>query len=303
VLDEAGDLDRLIEAADAGPAQRDIRLCNSGVMAVDGAALAGLIDRLRPGNAKGEYYLTDIVAIARGDGRRGRVVEAASDELIGVNSRTDLAAVEALLQRRLRLAAQEGGASLTDPDSVFLCADTRLGRDVSIAPNVVFGPGVTIEDGVEIKAFCHLEGVWVRRGATIGPFARLRPGSEVGEGAHVGNFVELKNARLDDHAKVNHLTYLGDARIGQRSNIGAGTITCNYDGFAKHPTEIGDDVFIGSNVALVAPVTIGDAAMIGAGSVVTRDVAPGATAIARATQVDKPGHAARFRAARRAGKV
>jgi bifunctional UDP-N-acetylglucosamine pyrophosphorylase/glucosamine-1-phosphate N-acetyltransferase len=299
VLDADGDLERIVEAAEAGPEVLAIRLCNSGVMAIDGAAAAGMIDRLLNFDRPGEVYLTDLVEIARREGRIARVVEAPHDELAGVNSRADLAAAEAVLQHRLRAAALDGGATLIDPGSVYLAADTRLGRDVTIGPNVVFGPGVTVEDGVTIRAFCHLEGVAIRRDAIIGPFARLRPGSEVGERAHVGNFVELKNTHLAADAKANHLTYLGDASVGARANIGAGTITCNYDGFGKYRTEIGADVFIGSNAALVAPVSIGEGAMIAAGSVITNDVAADATAIARGIQVEKPGHARRFRAARR----
>jgi bifunctional UDP-N-acetylglucosamine pyrophosphorylase/glucosamine-1-phosphate N-acetyltransferase len=222
---------------------------------------------------------------------------------VGVDSRALLAAAETIAQRRLRDRVMAGGATLTDPASVFLCADTRLGRDVVIGPNVVFGPGVTVEDRVEIKPFCHIEGALIRSGAVIGPFARLRPDSEVGTDAHIGNFVELKNARLGPGAKANHLAYLGDAEIGAKSNIGAGTITCNYDGFFKHRTVIGADVFIGTNTSLVAPVTIGDGASTAAGSVITHDVAPDALAIGRARQADKPGHAARFRDMKRRAKA
>ena len=303
MLDRDGGLAAIVEAREATPEQLANPLCNSGVIAISGAVAADLVRRLTPSAGNGEYYLTDIVALARADGATARVIEAPAEELAGVNSRADLAAAEAILQRRLREAALAGGATLVDPPSVFLAADTKLGRDVVIGPHVVFGPGVTVEDGAEIKAFCHLEGAVVRGGAIVGPFARLRPGAEIGETAHVGNFVELKNARLGRGAKVNHLTYLGDTEVGARTNVGAGTITCNYDGFGKFRTVIGADVFIGSNAALVAPVTVGEGAMIAAGSVITRDVAPDATAIARGVQVDKPGHAARFRAARRRGGV
>jgi bifunctional UDP-N-acetylglucosamine pyrophosphorylase/glucosamine-1-phosphate N-acetyltransferase len=267
-------------------------------MAVDGAALPRLLRGLTNENAKGEYYLTDIVALARSDGRPCRVVEAPVSELAGVNSRVDLAEAEAILQDRLRHAALLHGVTMTDPGSVFLAWDTALGRDVTIGPNVVFGPGVSVADGVEIRAFSHIEGAEIGPGAVIGPFARLRPGTRLHEGVHIGNFVETKNTVLGPGAKANHLTYLGDAVIGAGSNVGAGTITCNYDGFAKHRTTIGSGVFIGSNTSLVAPVTVGDRAMVAAGSVITRDVAPDATAIARGRQADLPGHAARFRAAR-----
>jgi bifunctional UDP-N-acetylglucosamine pyrophosphorylase/glucosamine-1-phosphate N-acetyltransferase len=293
VLDAAGNLVEIVEAAEATAEQRAITLCNSGVMAVDGAVLFELIAGISDKNAKGEYYLTELVGLAR---RSGRIAP-------GVDSRALLAAAETIAQRRLRDRAMAGGATLTDPASVFLCADTRLGRDVVIGPNVVFGPGVTVEDRVEIKPFCHIEGALIRSGAIIGPFARLRPDSEVGTDAHIGNFVELKNARLGPGAKANHLAYLGDTEIGAKSNIGAGTITCNYDGFFKHRTVIGADVFIGTNTSLVAPVTIGDGASTAAGSVITHDVAPDALAIGRAPQADKPGHAARFRDMKRRAKA
>jgi bifunctional UDP-N-acetylglucosamine pyrophosphorylase/glucosamine-1-phosphate N-acetyltransferase len=303
VLDAAGNLVEIVEAAEATAEQRAITLCNSGVMAVDGAVLFELIAGLSDKNAKGEYYLTDLVGLARRSGRIARVVEASAEELAGVDSRALLAAAETIAQRRLRDRVMAGGATLTDPASVFLCADTRLGRDVVIGPNVVFGPGVTVEDRVEIKPFCHIEGALIRSGAIIGPFARLRPDSEVGTDAHIGNFVELKNARLGPGAKANHLAYLGDTEIGAKSNIGAGTITCNYDGFFKHRTVIGADVFIGTNTSLVAPVTIGDGASTAAGSVITHDVGPDALAIGRARQADKPGHAARFRDMKRRAKA
>jgi bifunctional UDP-N-acetylglucosamine pyrophosphorylase/glucosamine-1-phosphate N-acetyltransferase len=229
------------------------------------------------------------VALAVAEGRRVLAEEAAEADLAGANSRAELAGLEALLQSRLRTAAMEGGATLTAPETVFLAWDTRLGQDVTIGPHVVLGPGVTVEDGVEIRSFSHLESCLVRRGAIIGPYARLRPGTEVGEGAHVGNFVELKAALLGPGAKANHLTYLGDATVGAGSNIGAGTITCNYDGIAKHRTEIGAGAFIGSDSALVAPVRIGDRALVAAGSVITEDVPDDAMAIARGRQAVKPG--------------
>jgi len=300
VLDAAGDLDAIVEAAEASPEILTLDLCNSGVMVIDGAVLFGLIDRIGSDNSKGEFYLTDIVGLARADGRRARVVEAPVEELVGVNSRADLAVAEAILQQRLRAAAMAGGTTLVDPASVFLAADTVLGRDVVIQPNVVFGAGVSLGDRVQIKAFSHIEGARIGAGAIIGPFARIRPGSVLAEDVHVGNFVELKNAQVGQGAKANHLTYLGDVTVGAGSNIGAGTITVNYDGFGKYRTEIGDGAFIGSHSSLVAPVRIGDGAMTAAGSVITSDVAADAIAIARARQVDKPGRAAEFRAAQRA---
>jgi bifunctional UDP-N-acetylglucosamine pyrophosphorylase/glucosamine-1-phosphate N-acetyltransferase len=302
VTDAQGNLSAIVEHRDADEKQRAIGLCNSGVMAVDGAVLWDLIDAIGNTNAKQEYYLTDIVGVARARGRNAVVVEAPADELIGINSRAELAAAEALCQERLRARAFENGVTMTDPASVFLCTDTKLGQDVTIGPNVVFGPGVSIGDNVEILAFCHIEGAAIESGAIIGPFARLRSGSRIGPGAKVGNFVETKNAVLGKGAKANHLTYLGDAEVGAKSNIGAGTITCNYDGFLKEKTVIGDNVFVGSNTALVAPVTIGEGAMIAAGSVITRDVEAHALSVARGAQTDKPGWAAKFRAAREAFK-
>ena len=297
-----GTLDRIVEHKDASAAERAIGLCNSGVMAIDGALLWSLIDRLDNKNAKGEYYLTDIIALARRDGRRCAFVEAPAEELLGVNSRAELAAAEALFQAVRRRTAMEEGATLTDPASVFFAADTRLGRDVIIGPNVQFGLGVEIADDVEIRAFCHIEGARIESGAIVGPFARLRPGSVIGENAHVGNFVELKKAKLGAGAKANHLSYLGDATIGANANIGAGTITCNYDGFNKAKTVIGAGAFIGSDTSLVAPVTVGEGAIIGAGSVINRDVPADALAVARGEQVVKPGWAKRFRATRQAKK-
>jgi bifunctional UDP-N-acetylglucosamine pyrophosphorylase/glucosamine-1-phosphate N-acetyltransferase len=222
-------------------------------------------------------------------------VEAEEEELLGVNSRAELAEAEALVQRRLRIKTMAGGVTLVDPSSVTLNWDTKLGQDVTVGPNVVFGANVTVADDVEIRAFCHLEGVTIERGAQIGPFARLRPGAEIGENAHIGNFVEVKKASIEAGAKVNHLTYIGDARVGAGANVGAGTITCNYDGFGKYFTDIGQGAFIGSNSSLVAPVKIGDGAVVGAGSVVTKDVAPDALAVARGTQMELPGWAQRFR--------
>jgi bifunctional UDP-N-acetylglucosamine pyrophosphorylase/glucosamine-1-phosphate N-acetyltransferase len=291
----ANGLQAIVEYKDATAAQRAIPLCNSGVMAIDGKYLFPLIDKIGNDNAKGEYYLTDIVKLAVSQGLTASYVEADEEELLGVNSRTELAEAEALVQRRLRSRAMAGGVTLIDPASVTLNWDTELGQDVTIGPNVVFGGGVKIADNVEIRPFCHLEGVSIGSGALIGPFARLRPGATIGESAHIGNFVEVKNASIEAGAKVNHLSYIGDARVGQGANVGAGTITCNYDGFHKSFTEIGAGAFIGSNSSLVAPVKIADGAIIGAGSVITKDVAENALAVARGSQMELPGWAQRFR--------
>jgi bifunctional UDP-N-acetylglucosamine pyrophosphorylase/glucosamine-1-phosphate N-acetyltransferase len=302
VIGHDGLVERIVEWQDAGAAERAEGLCNAGVLCADGARMRAWLGAVGRDNAKGEYYLTDLVALARADGLRVAAVEAPADELRGINSRAELAAAEAIVQGRLRLAAMESGVSMTAPETVFLCADTRLAADVTIGPFVVFGPGVVVEGGVEIRGFCHLEGCRIGAGALIGPYARLRPDTVVGRGAHVGNFVELKATLLGDGAKANHLSYLGDAAIGAGSNIGAGGITCNYDGFAKHRTTIGAGVFLGSNAVLVAPVTVGDGAFVAAGSVITHDVAPDAMAFGRARQNDKPGRAAAFAAARKQEK-
>ncbi|MEO5372714.1 MAG: bifunctional UDP-N-acetylglucosamine diphosphorylase/glucosamine-1-phosphate N-acetyltransferase GlmU [Alphaproteobacteria bacterium] len=301
VVGADGGLDAIVEYRDATPAQRAIGLCNSGVMAVDGARLFDLVGRIGNANAKGEYYLTDIVGLARGDGAPCAFVEGEEDELLGVNSRKDLAAAEAVAQDRLRDAAMEAGVTLIDPTTVHFSHDTRIGRDVVIHPYVVFGPGVTVADGVTINSFCHLEDATVAAGVKLGPYARLRPGAEIGEGAHIGNFVEIKKAKVEKGAKVNHLTYVGDGRIGAGANIGAGTIFCNYDGFNKAFTDIGAGAFIGSNSALVAPVKVGDGAVVGAGSVVTRDVPADALAVTRGAQREVPGWGAAHR--RRNGKA
>ncbi len=299
-----GALLSIVEAREASPDQLRIGLCNSGVMAIDGWVLFDLLDEVGDDNAKGELYLTDIVAIARSRGLDCAYVDAPADELLGVNSRAELAAAERVVQRRLRAAAMAEGATLVDPETVWLSHDTRLGRDVRIEPNVVFGPGVEIGDEVEIRAFSHIVGARIAAGAVIGPFARLRPGAEIGPGAHIGNYVEVKAARVEAGAKANHLSYIGDAVIGAGANIGAGTITCNYDGFTKSVTEVGAGAFIGSNTALVAPVKVGAGAIVGAGSTITRDVAADALAVERAKQEEHPGWATRFRArkAARAGK-
>ncbi len=292
---EDGELTAIVEAKEASPEQLAIHFSNSGVMCIEAARMWTWLDRVSDDNAKGEFYLTDLVAIAREDGARAVAVECPEAETLGVNSRIDLAAAEAAFQARMRREAMEQGATLTAPETVFFAHDTELAPDVSIGPNVVFGPGVRIETGAEIRAFCHLEGCTVASGAVVGPFARLRPGARIGADAHVGNFVEVKNATLGEGAKANHLTYIGDADIGARANIGAGTITCNYDGFLKHRTTIGEGAFIGSNTALVAPVTVGDGASVGAGSVVVEDVPADALAVARGRQEVRPGAAARLR--------
>lgn len=295
--DGGGFVERIVEWADASEAERAVGLCNAGVLCGRSADMARWLRDVRNDNAKGEYYLTDIVALARAERGRVAAVEAPFDELRGVNSRAELAEAEAVVQRRLRLAAMDAGVTMIDPATVYLSADTRLGRDVTIGPSVVFGHGVTVHDRVEIRAFSHLEGCVVGADCVVGPFARLRPGTVMEAAAHVGNFVELKATSLGAGAKANHLSYLGDADIGAGSNIGAGTITCNYDGFSKHRTSIGAGAFIGSDTALVAPVTIGDGAIIGAGSVITDDVSPDSLAVGRARQVEKPGRAVEMRAA------
>jgi bifunctional UDP-N-acetylglucosamine pyrophosphorylase/glucosamine-1-phosphate N-acetyltransferase len=303
VLGADGTLERIVEALDADEAERLIDLCNTGIMLIDGSRLFGLLDSIGNDNAKGEYYLTDVVEVARKAGSGCRVVEAPEEEALGVNSRAELAVAEAKMQDRLRRKAMDEGATLIDPGSVFLSFDTVLGRDVTVEPNVVFGPGARIGDGVEIRAFSHIEKAEVEAGAIIGPFSRLRPGASVGEGAHIGNFVEIKNARIDKGAKANHLAYIGDADVGAGANIGAGTITCNYDGFGKYRTQIGAGAFIGSDTTLVAPVKVGTGAFIGAGSTVTEDVPDDALAIARGRQSVKPGWAVEFRAKQRAKKA
>ena len=299
VADADGRIAKMVEARDASPAERAVDLCNSGVLAARSAELWPLLARVGDANAAGEYYLPDIVALAD---RPGRVIETAAGEVAGVNSRAELAAVEAAWQARTRAAMMAAGVSLIAPDTVWFAHDTQVGRDVTIEPHVVFGPGTTVGDGAVIHAFCHLTGATIGPSAEVGPFARLRPGADLGAHAKVGNFVEIKAATIGDGAKVSHLTYIGDASVGAGANVGAGTITCNYDGFFKYRTTIGAGAFIGSNSALVAPVTIGEDAIVAAGSVVTADVAPGALALARGVQTVKPGWATRFQAAMRARK-
>lgn len=292
---EGGALEAIVEDADCGSEERENDLCNSGVMAVRGEHLFGLLEAVGNDNAKGEYYLTDMVAQARQQNLTCVYREVAEDELLGINSRAELARAEAVLQGRLRQAAMEGGVTMSDPDTVWLSFDTAFGQDVTVEPDVFFGPGVTVGDGVQIRGFCHMEGVEIADGAVIGPFARLRPETKIGKSAHVGNFVEIKKSDIGEGAKVNHLSYVGDAVVGAAANIGAGTITCNYDGFTKSLTEIGKGAFIGSNTALVAPVKVGAGAMVGAGSVISRDVAAEALAVTRAEQTEQAGWAASYR--------
>jgi len=287
-------LERIVEWKDATEAERAVTLCNSGVLAADATMLMHLCAKVGNDNASGEYYLPDVVALARAEGHSAGVILCDEAETMGVNTRAQLAQAEAAFQSRARAEAMENGVTLVAPDSIHLALDTVIGRDSVIGPNVVFGPGVTIESEAEVRAFCHLEGCHVSRGATVGPFARLRPGAELAEDVHVGNFVEIKNAILDEGVKVGHLTYLGDAHVGEHTNIGAGTVTCNYDGVMKHRTVIGKRAFIGSDTMLVAPVTIGDGALTGSGSVITEDVPAEAVAIGRAKQVNKPGLATKL---------
>jgi bifunctional UDP-N-acetylglucosamine pyrophosphorylase/glucosamine-1-phosphate N-acetyltransferase len=303
VAEADGTILKMVEHKDATEEERAVDLCNSGLMAVRSEDLWPLLSGIDNDNAAGEYYLPDIVMLAAAVGRRSAVVETGPDEVAGINSRAELAEVEALWQRRRRAELMADGVSLVAPETVWLAFDTAIGRDTIVEPNVVFGPGVRIGEGVRIRAFSHLEGTSVATGAEIGPFARLRPGAEIGENARVGNFVEVKQARLGKGAKANHLAYLGDAEVGEGANVGAGTITCNYDGFFKYRTEIGAGAFIGSNSALVAPVRIGAGAMVGAGSVITRDVEPDALAVARGAQEAKPGRAKRFRETMQARKA
>ena len=294
LIAEGSVVQRIVEWKDATEAERAVTLCNSGVLCADAATLMRLCAAVGNDNAAGEYYLTDIVAIARAEGLSAGLVLCDEAETMGVNTRAQLAGAEAAFQSRARAEALENGVTLTAPETVFFALDTVIGRDALIGPNVIFGPGVTIESEAEVKGFCHLEGCHISRGASVGPFARLRPGAELAEDVHVGNFVEIKNAILDEGVKVGHLTYLGDAHVGEHTNIGAGTVTCNYDGVMKHRTVIGKNAFIGSDTMLVAPVTIGDGALTGSGSVITEDVPAEAVAIGRAKQVTKPGLATKL---------
>jgi bifunctional UDP-N-acetylglucosamine pyrophosphorylase / glucosamine-1-phosphate N-acetyltransferase len=290
------------EDKDASAAERAITLCNAGPMALRGDVALAILDRIDDRNAKREFYLTDTVAIACHMGLDAVAIEIEEDEVRGINSQAQLAEAEAALQQRLRGTALEAGVSMVAPETVHLAADTKLGRDVVIEPYVVFGPGVTVEEGAVIRSFSHLEGAHVGKGATVGPFARLRPGARLGPKAKIGNFVEVKQSEIGPNAHAMHLTYIGDTRVGADANIGAGTITCNYDGTAKHRTDIGERAFIGSNSSLVAPVKIGDGAYVGSGSVISRDVPADALALGRGQQVVKEGWAARLRQMRRKGK-
>ena len=289
LITQGDSLDRIVEFKDASPEERAVKLCNSGVMMAKASALFTLLDQISNDNAAGEYYLTDCIALARQSGQSAQVVICDEAETLGVNSRLDLAAAEAAFQARARHELLENGVTLAAPDSVYLSYDTVIGRDATIEQNVVFGPGASVESGALIRAFSHLEGCHVAKGAVVGPYARLRPGAELAEAAKVGNFVEIKNAEVGEGAKINHLSYVGDAAVGAKANLGAGTITCNYDGVMKHHTEIGAGAFIGSNTMLVAPVRIGAQAMTGSGSVITEDVDDGDLALARAKQVNKKG--------------
>ncbi|MEF2072286.1 bifunctional UDP-N-acetylglucosamine diphosphorylase/glucosamine-1-phosphate N-acetyltransferase GlmU [Consotaella aegiceratis] len=303
LIEADGQLMAIREDKDASEAERLLNFCNSGVMAIRGMVALDLIERVGNDNAKGEYYLTDIVAIARAAGGTVRAIEAAEDEVMGVNSRVELARVEATWQARKRREMMLAGVTLVAPETVFFAHDTSIASDVTIEPNVVFGPGATVETGAVIHAFSHVEGAVVGEGASVGPFARLRPGADLKTGAKVGNFCEVKNAVVAEGAKVNHLTYIGDATVGAKSNIGAGTITCNYDGALKHRTEIGAGVFIGSNSSLVAPVSIGEGAYVASGSTITEDVPADALAFGRARQVNKEGRGKAVRERAQAAKA
>ncbi len=302
LLTQGGELIAIREDSDASADERKIPLCNGGLMALSGAHALALLERIGNANRKGEYYLTDAVAIARDMGLKAVAIETTEDDVRGINTKAQLAEAEAVMQQRLRSAAMDAGVTMIAPETVFLSADTKFGKDVIIEPNVVFGPGVTVDDGATIKSFSHLEGAHVGKGARVGPFARLRPGADLGADVHIGNFVEVKAATVEAGAKANHLAYIGDARVGEGANVGAGTITCNYDGIAKHHTDIGKHTFIGSNSSLVAPVKIGDGAYIGTGSVVTEDVPADALALARTRQTIKEGWAKRLRQVKALGK-
>jgi bifunctional UDP-N-acetylglucosamine pyrophosphorylase / glucosamine-1-phosphate N-acetyltransferase len=303
IIDGQGLLDRIVEFKDANAEERSVALCNAGILTADSRSFFHWAAKLENNNKQGEYYLTDVPSFARAEGVRCSVVEADETEMMGVNSRAELATAEAAMQARLRARALANAVGMIAPDTVYLSYDTVLETDSQIEPYVVFAPGVIVRSGARIRAFSHLEGAEVGAGAIVGPYARLRPGAVLEEDVHVGNFVEVKNARVEKGAKANHLTYLGDARVGAGANIGAGTITCNYDGFEKHKTDIGAGAFIGSDTALVAPVKVGPGAITGAGSVITKDVAAGALAVTRAEQRELPGWADKFRARKKAAKA
>jgi bifunctional UDP-N-acetylglucosamine pyrophosphorylase/glucosamine-1-phosphate N-acetyltransferase len=303
ITDAAGDLEAIVEAREATPEQLRVRICNSGVMAGHAKDIFRLLQKITNQNAKGEYYLTDLVGLARAEGGRCALVTATEEDLIGCDSKSDLAEAEAIFQVRRRKALMDGGVTLVAPETVFLAHDTQIAADVIIEPHVVFGPGVKVAGGARIRAFSHLEGAVVGEGCEIGPYARLRPGTLLAKGVKVGNFVETKNTEMGEGAKANHLAYLGDGRIGADANIGAGTIFCNYDGFEKHQTKIGEGAFVGSNSAIVAPVSIGDGAYVGSGSVITKDVPDDALAVARGHQMTREGWAKTFRTRKSAGKA
>jgi bifunctional UDP-N-acetylglucosamine pyrophosphorylase/glucosamine-1-phosphate N-acetyltransferase len=292
---EDGALVAIREDRDASEAERKITFCNGGVMALAGKSALALLEAIDDNNAKQEFYLTDAVSLARKQGLKAVAIETDEDEVRGVNTQAQLAEAAAIYQARLRTAAMDAGVMMVAPETVQLCADTKFGKDVVVEPYVVFGPGVTVEDGALIRSFSHLEGAQVGRGASVGPYARLRPGARLGEKVRIGNFVEVKQSDIGAGAAANHLSYIGDSTVGEKANIGAGTITCNYDGAEKHRTEIGKGAFIGSNSALVAPVKIGDGAYVGSGSVITRDVPADSLAVGRARQAVKEGWAARLR--------
>lgn len=296
LLDDGGSLKGIREEQDASDAERKIGLCNSGVMAFRVSKLSGLLSQIGSANAKSEFYLTDAIEIARNEGLKAAVVECDETDVLGVNTREQQAAAEAVWQARARSAFMRDGVSMVAPETVWLNFDTQIASDVSIEPNVVFGAGVKVEEGAQILGFCHIEGATIGRGARIGPFARFRPGARIGAKVHIGNFVEVKNVTLEEGAKANHLSYLGDGTVGAGANIGAGTIFCNYDGYNKEKTEVGEGAFIGSNTSLVAPIKIGAGAYIGSGSVITKNVSPGALAIERSAQEERPGWAEKFRA-------
>ena len=296
VTNESGELLEIREEKNASPEQRKIKLCNSGIMGFRGEILLSLLDRIGNNNSQREYYLTDAVAVARDAGLKVRFVTVDENEVRGINTRIQLSEAEAIFQKRLRDRAMDGGATLLAPETVTLCADTIIGQDVVIEPHVIFGPGVVIENEVTIKGFSHIEGAHISKGAIVGPFARFRRGTHIGPNVRIGNFVEIKQADINSGAKVNHLSYVGDAVVGQNANIGAGTIVCNFDGFRKHRTEIGNGAFIGSNSSLVAPVKIGEGAYVGTGSVITRNVPSDALALARVPQTHREGWTIRYRA-------
>jgi bifunctional UDP-N-acetylglucosamine pyrophosphorylase / glucosamine-1-phosphate N-acetyltransferase len=302
LLVENGKLAAIREHGDASPAEREVTLCNAGVMAFDGHRALSILEKIGNANSKGEYYLTDAVTIVRDLGLEAVVIETSEDEVRGINTKMQLAEAESVMQTRLRKAAMEAGVTLVAPETIFLAADTIFGKDVTIEPFVVIGPGVSIDDGAVIHSFSHLVQASIGKKASVGPYARLRPGTSLGEGARIGNFVETKAATLEAGVKVNHLSYVGDAHVGANSNLGAGTITCNYDGFSKHRTEIGTGAFIGTNSSLVAPVRIGNGAYIGSGSVITRDVPADAMAVERSQQTNREGGATRYRELKTRGK-